>query len=113
MATFEQQPDLTNKTQKQKDFIEHQYDSFDFKGKKYSPFIPLIVIDKQRQKRNEEWLDRMADMMIVRRYASHVTEGRVLPKNFGYIDVNCFGDQLTNALRYDKKKDLPLLVLFR
>lgn len=55
----------------------------------------------------------MADMMIVRRYASHVTEGRVLPKNFGYIDVNCFGDQLTNALRYDKKKDLPLLVLFR
>lgn len=84
-----------------------------FDGKEYGPFVTLVVIDKAREKRNEDWLDKMADMMILRKYVSHATEGRILPRNFGYIDVNCFGNQLSNALRFDVKKDLPLTLIFR
>lgn len=51
--------------------------------------------------------------MIVRKYVAHSTEGRLMPQNFGYIDVNCFGDQLLSTLRLDRKKDLPRLIVFR
>jgi hypothetical protein len=73
----------------------------------------MVIIDSKREKRNEDWLDKMADMMIVRKYISHATEGRILPNNFGYVDINCFGNQISKALRLDVKKDLPATVIFR
>lgn len=72
-----------------------------------------MLIDVKKERNNEDWFDKVADMMIVRKYAAHQTEGRLMPQNFGYIDVNCLGDQLLTSFRLDRKKDLPKLVLFR
>ena len=113
MTKFNAPKNVTGLSKSKKQFTEQQYSDIQIGDKKYGPFITFVVIDKKRQKRNEEWLERMADMMIVRKYTGHSTEGRILPQNFGFIDVSCFGDQVSEALRYNKKKDLPVAVIFR
>lgn len=82
-------------------------------GKSYGPFSAIVLVDAKYERSNEEWYDKLADMMIVRKYAAHATEGRLMPQNFGFIAVDCFGDQILTAFRLDKKKDLPKLIVFR
>ena len=72
-----------------------------------------MLVDAKKEKNNEEWYDKLADMMIVRKYAAHATEGRLMPSNFGYIDVSCFGSQILSTFRLDPKKSIPKLIIYR
>ena len=98
--TFSPPKNLDQKNTTTLEFIEKQYSAFPFADKTYGPFSAFVLIDSKREKKNEEWYDKVADMMIVRKYV-------------GYIDVGCFGEQILNTFRLDAKKDLPKLVVFR
>lgn len=73
----------------------------------------IFIVDKKKDLRNEEWDERMLDMKRVAYSASEVTGGSVNYSRTGYLDVNCFGGEIEEFFRFDRKKDLPVVLSYR
>lgn len=66
-------------------------------------FLLLFMVDKAKEVRNDQLIDRLNDMLILNKIASNKAAA-------GYIDVNCY-PYLTELFRF-REKDVPLLVIF-
>lgn len=64
----------------------------------------FFVIDKQREARNDNLVDRLNDMVVLHRHG----RGLLAPS---FLDLRCF-PQLAELFRFDEKR-VPLLVVYR
>jgi hypothetical protein len=66
-------------------------------------YFLLFMLDKAKELRNDQLVDRMNDMLVLTKFGGSKTAS-------AYIDVNCF-PQLTETFRF-RESDLPLLVIY-
>lgn len=66
-------------------------------------YFLLFIVDKEREQKNEQWVDRMNDMLVINKAGGKKVAS-------AYIDFRCF-PYLAEVFRF-QEKNVPLMVVY-